>query len=237
MTEQTLPRHVAIIMDGNGRWAKQHKIKVSLGHKQGVETLRAIIRESSDLGLDTLSLYAFSTENWKRSEQEVSALMALLLEYFSSEIDELDEKNVCIRILGDKDGLPAPQREAVIRAEERTQNNTGLHLLIAINYGGRQEIVRAAKILSEKVQRGEMKPEDITEAAFSDALYTAGRPDVDLLIRTSGEQRLSGFLLYQSAYAEFMFPSVLWPDFTIDDFHQALDAYAKRDRRFGGRKA
>ncbi len=237
MTEPTLPRHVAIIMDGNGRWAKQHKIRVSLGHKQGVEALRAIIRESSDLGLDTLSLYAFSTENWKRSEQEVSALMALLLEYFSSEIDELDEKNVCIRILGDKDGLPAPQREAVLRAEERTKDNTGLHLLIAINYGGRQEIVRAAKMLAERVRRGDMKPEDITEKTFSDALYTAGRPDVDLLIRTGGEQRLSGFLLYQSTYAEFMFPKVLWPDFTIDDFHVALEAYAKRDRRFGGRKA
>ncbi len=237
MTEPTLPRHVAIIMDGNGRWAKQHKIRVSLGHKQGVEALRAIIRESSDLGLDTLSLYAFSTENWKRSEQEVSALMALLLEYFSSEIDELDEKNVCIRILGDKDGLPAPQREAVLRAEERTKDNTGLHLLIAINYGGRQEIVRAAKMLAERVRRGDMKPEDITEKTFSDALYTAGRPDVDLLIRPGGEQRLSGFLLYQSTYAEFMFPKVLWPDFTIDDFHVALEAYAKRDRRFGGRKA
>lgn len=237
MTEPTLPRHVAMIMDGNGRWAKQHKIRVSLGHKQGVEALRAIIRESSDLGLDTLSLYAFSTENWKRSEQEVSALMALLLEYFSSEIDELDEKNVCIRILGDKAGLPAPQREAVLRAEERTKDNTGLHLLIAINYGGRQEIVRAAKMLAERVQSGDMKPEDITEKTFSDALYTAGRPDVDLLIRTGGEQRLSGFLLYQSTYAEFLFPNVLWPDFTIDDFHAALEAYAKRDRRFGGRKA
>ncbi len=237
MTEPTLPRHVAIIMDGNGRWAKQHKIRVSLGHKQGVEALRAIIRESSDLGLDTLSLYAFSTENWKRSEQEVSALMALLLEYFSSEIDELDEKNVCIRILGDKDGLPAPQRESVLRAEARTKDNTGLHLLIAINYGGRQEIVRAAKMLAARTQSGDMKPEDITEKTFSDALYTAGRPDVDLLIRTGGEQRLSGFLLYQSTYAEFMFPKVLWPDFTIDDFHAALDAYAKRDRRFGGRKA
>lgn len=237
MTEPTLPRHVAIIMDGNGRWAKQHKIRVSLGHKQGVEALRAIIRESSDLGLDTLSLYAFSTENWKRSEQEVSALMALLLEYFSSEIDELDEKNVCIRILGDKDGLPAPQREAVLRAEARTKDNTGLHLLIAINYGGRQEIVRAAKMLAARTQSGDMKLEDITEKTFSDALYTAGRPDVDLLIRTGGEQRLSGFLLYQSTYAEFMFPKVLWPDFTIDDFHAALDAYAKRDRRFGGRKA
>ena len=137
MNEQKLPRHVAIIMDGNGRWAKQHMLKVAMGHRAGVEALRSIIRESSDLGIEALSLFAFSTENWRRSETEVAALMQLLLEYFSSEIDELDENNVRIRILGDKDGLPAPQREALIKAEERTKDNTGLNLCIAINYGGR----------------------------------------------------------------------------------------------------
>ncbi len=236
MNEQKLPRHVAIIMDGNGRWAKQHMLKVAMGHRAGVEALRSIIRESSDLGIEALSLFAFSTENWRRSETEVAALMQLLLEYFSSEIDELDENNVRIRILGEKEGLPAPQREALYRAEERTKDNTGLNLCIAINYGGRQELVRAARILAEKVRAGEMAPEDIDEQALSDCLYTGGLPDVDLLIRTSGEMRLSGFLLYQCAYAEFEFPETLWPDFTLEDYHRALEVFASRDRRFGGRK-
>ena len=236
MNEQKLPRHVAIIMDGNGRWAKQHMLKVAMGHRAGVEALRSIIRESSDLGIEALSLFAFSTENWRRSETEVAALMQLLLEYFSSEIDELDENNVRIRILGEKEGLPSPQREALYRAEERTKNNTGLNLCIAINYGGRQELVRAARILAEKVRAGEMAPEDIDEQALSDCLYTGGLPDVDLLIRTSGEMRLSGFLLYQCAYAEFEFPETLWPDFTLEDYHRALEVFASRDRRFGGRK-
>lgn len=231
-----LPRHVAIIMDGNGRWAKQHKIRVALGHRRGVEALRAIIRESSDLGIEALSLYAFSTENWKRDPQEVEALMGLLLEFFTSEIDELDEKNVRIRILGDRAGLPAPQREAVARAEKRTEKNTGLKLNIAINYGGRAELARAARILAQKAVRGEIAPEEITEDALAQALYTHDLPDVDLLIRTSGEMRLSNFLLYQCAYAEFLFPEVLWPDFDLAAYHAALDAFARRDRRFGGRK-
>ena len=237
MSERALPRHVAIIMDGNGRWAKQHKIQVALGHRRGVEALRSIIRESSDLGIEALSLYAFSTENWKRSPQEVEALMGLLLEFFSSEIDELDEKNVNIRILGDKDGMPGQQREALIRAEERTGGNTGLKLNIAINYGGRAELVRAARNLSRKAAAGEIRPEDITEETLADELYTHGLPDVDLLIRTSGEMRLSNFLLYQCAYAEFLFPTVLWPDFSLSDYHRALEAFAHRDRRFGGREA
>ena len=236
MNEQKLPRHVAIIMDGNGRWAKQHMLKVAMGHRAGVEALRSIIRESSDLGIEALSLFAFSTENWRRSETEVAALMQLLLESFSSEIDELDENNVRIRILGEKEGLPSPQREALYRAEERTKDNTGLNLCIAINYGGRQELVRAARILAEKVRAGEMAPEDIDEQALSDCLYTGGLPEVDLLIRTSGEMRLSGFLLYQCAYAEFEFPETLWPDFTLEDYHRALEVFASRDRRFGGRK-
>ncbi len=237
MSERPLPRHVAIIMDGNGRWAKQHKIQVALGHRKGVEALRAIIRESSDLGIEALSLYAFSTENWRRSPEEVAALMGLLLEYFTSEIDELDEKNVRIRILGDKDGMPDRQRDALINAEERTKTNTGLNLNIAINYGGRAELARAARMLAEKAARGEIKPEEIDEQALSDALYTKGLPDVDLLIRTSGEMRLSNFLLYQCAYAEFEFPAVLWPDFDLAAYHEALDAFQHRDRRFGGRNS
>ena len=232
---QKLPRHVAIIMDGNGRWAKAHALQVAQGHRCGTETLRAIIRESSDIGIEALSLYAFSTENWKRSAAEVGALMSLLLEYFTGEIDELDEKNVCIRILGDKDGLPGPQREALLEAERRTRGNTGLKLNIAINYGARDEILRAAKTLARKAQNNEIDPDGITAADFEAQLYTHDLPDVDLLIRTSGEMRLSNFLLYQCAYAEMTFPAVLWPDFSLDDYHRALEAFGARDRRFGGR--
>ena len=162
--------------------------------------------------------------------------MALLLKYFASEIDELDEKNVRIRILGDKQGLPEPQRIAVTNAEERTKDNTGLNLCIALNYGGRQEILRAAKNLARKAKEGLLDPDEIDESVFSGELYTAGLPDVDLLIRTSGEQRLSGFLLWQCAYAEFEFPSTLWPDFTLKQYHQALEEFQNRDRRYGGRK-
>ncbi len=235
MNTASLPRHVAIIMDGNGRWAKKHAIRVAMGHRKGVEALRAIIRESSDLGIEALSLYAFSTENWRRSPEEVEALMGLLLEYFTKEIDELDENRVCIRILGDKDGMPEKQRQALIKAEERTKDNRGLKLNIAINYGGRAELARAARILAEKAVRGEIRPEEITEQSLADELYTKGLPDVDLLIRTSGEMRLSNFLLYQCAYAEFEFPAMLWPDFDLDAYHEALAAFGSRDRRFGGR--
>ena len=235
MTDRALPRHVAIIMDGNGRWAKKHSIKIALGHRKGVETLRDIIRESSDLGIEVLTLYAFSTENWSRSPEEVAALMSLLLEFFVSEINELDEKNVRILILGDKNGLPAPQREALIKAEDRTKDNSGLKLNIAINYGSRAEIIRAVKLIAEKVANGELETNQIDDAVFSDALYTSGQPDVDLMIRTSGEQRLSNFLLWQCAYTEFTFPTVLWPDFTLAEYHAALDEYMHRDRRFGGR--
>jgi len=235
MSERALPRHVAIIMDGNGRWAKKHKLQVALGHRKGVEALRGIIRESSDLGIEALTIYAFSTENWSRDKAEVEALMGLLLEYFSSEIDELDQNNVCIRILGDKEGLPQKQREAILRAEERTEKNTGLKLNIAINYGGRAELARAARVLAEKAVRGEIRPEEINEQRLAQELYTQGLPDVDLMIRTSGEMRLSNFLLYQCAYAEFDFPAVLWPDFDVKAYHEALEAYMHRERRFGGR--
>ena len=236
MSEAVLPRHVAIIMDGNGRWAKAHALQVAMGHRKGVETLRAIIRESSDIGIDALSLYAFSTENWRRSAAEVGALMSLLLEYFTSEIDELDEKNVCIRILGDKEGMPSPQKEALFAAEERTRDNTGLKLCIAINYGARAELTRAARLLAEDAAAGRIRPEDIDEKALADRLYTAGLPDIDLVIRTSGEMRLSNFMLWQCAYAEMLFPTVLWPDFSLKDYHEALDAFGRRDRRFGARK-
>ncbi len=231
-----LPAHVAIIMDGNGRWAKKHQFSVSRGHRQGTETLREIIRHTDDLGIGSLSLYAFSTENWKRSEEEVAALMQLILDFFASEIDELDEKNVRILIMGDKAGLPEKQRETLTEAERRTRDNTGLHLNIAINYGGRAELAKAARELAEAVRDGKMQAEEIDEQAIADHLYTAGQPDVDLLIRTSGEMRLSNFLLYQNAYAEFLFPKVLWPDFTVQDYDRALESFGNRDRRFGARE-
>lgn len=231
-----LPRHVAIIMDGNGRWAKQHKLKVAMGHKAGTEALREIIRYSSDIGIEALSLYAFSTENWGRPQSEVEALMQLILTFFASEIDELCEKNVCIRILGDKSALPIPQQNALLQAEARTAQNTGLHLNIAINYGGRDELCRAAREIAQLAANGELKPEAISEITLSEHLYTAGLPDVDLLIRTSGEMRLSNFLLYQCAYAEFIFPETLWPDFTVQCYIECLSAYQKRQRRFGKRE-
>ena len=232
---EKLPAHVAIIMDGNGRWARKHRLSVSRGHRQGTETLREIIRHTDDLGIRCLSLYAFSTENWKRSEEEVAALMQLILDFFASEINELDAKNVRILILGDKGGLPEKQRDTLTEAENRTRKNTGLRLNIALNYGSRAELVRAAREIATLVKNGSLRQEEITEQTISDHLYTRGQPDVDLLIRTSGEQRLSNFMLYQNAYAEFVFPATLWPDFTVHDYDEALAAYGKRDRRYGGR--
>ena len=230
-----LPRHVAIIMDGNGRWAKKHKLNVAMGHRQGVETLREVIRHTDDLGIEALTIYAFSTENWNRSKEEVGALMQLILDFFKSEIDELMEKNVRILILGEKDVFPEKQREVLIEAEQRTGKNTGLTLNICLNYGGRAELVRAAKSIVEDVQCGRLSLDKVDEKTISDRLYTAGQPDVDLMIRTSGEMRLSNFLLYQCAYAEFLFPKVLWPDFSVQDYDEALMAYGGRERRFGRR--
>ena len=232
-----LPRHVAIIMDGNGRWASARGLPRSAGHAAGTEALRDIIRASDDWGIECLTIYAFSTENWARSKDEVGALMSLLLRYFASEIDELDEKNVRILILGDVAGLPAPQRDAVERAMARTKDNTGLKLNIALNYGGRAELIRAARRLAERAQAGKLQPDAIDEAAFARELYTAGQPDVDLLIRTSGELRLSNFLPWQTAYAEMVFDKTYWPDFDRAAYLRALREYAGRSRRFGREKA
>ena len=230
-----LPRHVAIIMDGNGRWAKQHKLNVAMGHRQGVETLREIIRHTDDLKIEALTIYAFSTENWNRSKEEVGALMQLILDFFKSEIDELMEKNVRILILGEKDVFPEKQREVLIEAENRSAANTGLTLNICLNYGGRAELTRAAKSIAQDVKAGVLSLDDVDEQLISKRLYTANQPDVDLMIRTSGEMRLSNFLLWQCAYAEFLFPKVLWPDFSVQDYDEALLAYGGRERRFGGR--
>lgn len=228
-----LPRHVAIIMDGNGRWAVQRGLPRSAGHAAGTEAVRGIIRASDDWGIKHLTIYAFSTENWSRSKEEVGALMGLLLKYFASEIDELDEKNVRIRILGNVEGLPEAQRDAVKKAMERTKDNTGLNLNIALNYGGRAELVRAAKAIAGKVKSGEMELDAIDETAFESELYTAGQPDVDLLIRTSGEMRLSNFLPWQTVYTEMVFEKVYWPDYDRAAYLNSLRTYSMRKRRFG----
>ncbi len=232
-----LPRHIGIIMDGNGRWAVERSLPRSAGHAAGTEALRDIIRASDDWGIYALSIYAFSTENWARPRDEVGTLMGLLLRYFSSEIDELCEKNVVIRVIGDIEGLPEKQREAVRRAMERTAGNDGLHLNIALNYGGQAEIAHAARRIAARCLAGELAPENISEADVERELYTAGLPPVDLLIRTSGEMRTSNFLPWQAAYAEMVFNPILWPDYTRQTFLQDLHAYAARDRRFGGVRA
>lgn len=237
LNPEKLPAHVAIIMDGNGRWAKKKGRPRSFGHKAGVEALREIIKMSDELGIKALTVYAFSTENWKRSAEEVGALMGLLLEYFRRELEELNRKNVRIRILGDIDGMPKgteKQKAALHQAIEKTQTNTGLILNIAINYGGQQEIVRAAQSLARKVAQGLIRPEEITTEHMEAEMYTAGEPKVDLIIRTSGELRLSNFLLWQCAYAEFYITDTLWPDFDRKQYALALEAYAGRNRRFGG---
>ena len=231
-----IPRHVAIIMDGNGRWATKRGLPRSAGHRAGMEALRDLITASSELGIEALTLYAFSTENWKRPRDEVGTLFSLVVEYFNREISELHEKGVRIRVLGDMSRVPQKARAALMRAEEITHDNSGLKLNLAINYGARAELVRAAKALAEDVSNGGMAPDAIDEAAVSSRLYTSGQPDVDLLIRTGGEMRLSNFLLYQSAYAELLFTDTLFPDFDKAHYLDAIREFQGRSRRFGAIK-
>ena len=231
-----IPRHVAIIMDGNGRWATKRGLPRSAGHRAGMEALRDLITASSELGIEALTLYAFSTENWKRPRDEVGTLFSLVVEYFNREISELHEKGVRIRVLGDMSRVPQKARAALMRAEDITHDNSGLKLNLAINYGARAERVRAAKALAEDVSNGGMAPDAIDEAAVSSRLYTSGQPDVDLLIRTGGEMRLSNFLLYQSAYAELLFTDTLFPDFDKAHYLDAIREFQGRSRRFGAIK-
>ncbi len=227
---EKLPRHVAVIMDGNGRWAQRRLLPRSAGHRAGVERVRTIIRMSSDIGVKYLTLYALSTENFKRPAGEISVLMNLLLEYMRKELAELNEKNVRILTLGDLSRLPGEVRDEIENAKQTTKGNTGLTVNMAINYGGRQEIVGAVKnALASRKNAGE-----VDEAYISSLMETAGQPDPDLLIRTSGEARISNFLLYQIAYAEFYFTDTLWPDFDEREYAKALAAFAARNRRFGG---
>ncbi|MDD4311421.1 MAG: isoprenyl transferase [Eubacteriales bacterium] len=232
LVKEALPKHVAVIMDGNGRWAKAKKLPRSAGHRAGVDRLRGIIRMSSDLGITSLTLYAFSTENWKRPSDEVGTLMALLIEYFTKEIDELLANNVRIRIIGAYEGFAPTVRAVIERAMKRTESNDGLNLNIALNYGSHAEILRAANLaMQQALAQGKS---EITAQMLESNFYTSGQPDVDLLIRTSGEQRISNFLLYQISYAEFLFPEEYWPDFSDEAYLVALRAYQSRSRRFGG---
>ena len=232
----TVPQHVAIIMDGNGRWAKERGMARVQGHNAGMKALKEIVKHSDVLGVKYLTVYAFSTENWKRPEDEVSGIFKLLVRYVKSEIRELDENNVRVRILGDWSIIPEDSRKAVQTALAQTEDNTGLVFNIALNYGGRAEILRAARAAAEKVLSGEIGVGDIDESIFSEGLYTYEMPDPDVIIRTGGEYRLSNFLTWQSAYSELVVTPVYWPDFTPEEYDRALEEFSSRDRRFGGIK-
>lgn len=231
--ENKIPQHVAIILDGNGRWAKSKGMPRNYGHVQGAKTVEVICEEAYRMGIQYLTVYAFSTENWNRPADEVDALMGLLRNYMKTCLKTAAKNNMCVRVIGEKSRLDEDIRKRIGELEEATKENTGLHFQIAINYGGRDEIIRAAKKLAAQVAEGGLRPEDITQERFNEALDTAGIPEPDLLIRTCGEQRISNFLLWQLAYTEFYFTPVAWPDFTKEELEKAVAAYNKRDRRYG----
>ncbi len=232
-----LPTHVGVIMDGNGRWAKKRGLERSKGHIEGAKTFRRIGEYAGDLGIKHISFYAFSTENWARPQNEVDAIMQLFYEYLDEareRLDENKEKGIRLRFLGDRTALTPELQYMMDYIEDETKEMSKINLNIAVNYGGRQEILHSVKQIAQKVKDGVLAPEDISLDNITDGLYTLEQPPVDLVIRPSGEQRLSNFLLWQSAYAEFWYSDVLWPDFTEKDFDEALTAYEKRNRRFGG---
>ncbi len=229
-----LPKHIAIIMDGNGRWAVRKKLPRVAGHHKGVEALRAIIKHSVERQIQVITLFAFSSENWQRPPLEVNLLMTLMQKLLIEEVDQLHANNIKLRVIGNITPLASVLRAAINNAEMTTKNNTGLQLNIAINYGGRWDIVQAARALCVQAQAGEINPTDISEAMFNQYMMLTNIPEPDLLIRTSGEQRLSNFLLWQLAYTEIYFSPVLWPDFTPKDLDAALYFYQHRERRFGG---
>ena len=231
---QPVPAHVAIIMDGNGRWATRKGLPRVAGHREGVKAARAIVRAGDAMGLRFLTLYAFSTENWNRPEDEVTTLMRLLEESIYRELPELMERNVRLRVIGRTSGVPLPVRRGIDHVVHETRTNTGLTLLMAFNYGGRNELLDAFRALARRVRAGELAPEDIGEAHVSGALYTDGIPDPDLLIRTSGEMRISNFLLWQIAYTELWMTPTFWPDFGPSDLYRAVADFQQRSRRFGG---
>ncbi len=229
----TMPRHVAIILDGNGRWARGKGMPRNYGHVQGAKTVEVICEEAWRMGIQYLTVYAFSTENWNRPRDEVDALMKLLRNYMKTCLTTARKNHMCVRVLGDKTGLDEDIRSRIAQLEESTRDNDGLHFQIALNYGGRDEIVRAVRNMVAQAQKGELAPQDVTEAALSGLLDTRGLPEPDLLIRTCGEQRISNFLLWQLAYTEFYFTDVAWPDFTKEELVKAVEAYNHRDRKYG----
>ena len=234
MENNNLPRHVAVIMDGNGRWAKKRGFVRTVGHTAGVKSLKQIVRTANDMGIEALTVYAFSTENWKRPALEVSFLMKLFAEYLAKELQEMHEENVRLAFIGRLSELAPPLQKQMADATELTKSNTGLKFTIAANYGGKDEIVRAVQKIIVDVQDGKISAEKIDENIIDAALDTAALPPVDLVIRPGGDLRLSNFLLWQAAYAEFWFTETTWPDFTPELFQEALADYAKRKRRFGG---
>ena len=232
---ENLPKHIAIIMDGNRRWAKARGLTTKDGHKAGSKNLDNIATFCNEIGIKYLTVYAFSTENWKRTQEEVSALMFILKANLDSMLRKLDLKNIKIRVIGEKENIPPDIQKKIDKLVEKTKNNTGLVLNIAFNYGGRAELVHSTKVIAEKVKSGEIDIEDINEKLISDSIYTAGQPDPDLMIRTSHELRTSNFLPWQLTYSEFYFPDKHWPEFDREDLIEAIKIYQKRNRRSGGR--
>lgn len=228
-----IPVHIAIIMDGNGRWARKRLLNRINGHRKGMDAVKAVVTASREIGVKYLTLYAFSTENWRRPADEVGALMSLLTKYLKSELSMMMENGIRLKTIGNIDDIPEKTKVVLLDTMEKTVNNTGMVLNLALSYGGRDDILHAARSLATQVQNREIKPEDINEDLFSANLLTASIPDPDLLIRTSGEMRLSNFLLWQNAYAEFSFPETLWPDFGKEELFAAISDYQSRERRFG----
>ena len=233
MNMENKPKHIAIIMDGNRRWAKEKKLPIKLGHKKGAETLEKTIRYANKLGIEYVTVYAFSTENWKRSEEEVSALMQLLESYLADYSKRADTENIRIKVIGDMNALSESLRESIKKAIDRTKNNTGTTFIVALNYGGRQEIIHAVKSIAKQVKENKLEIENITEETIQNNLYTAGIPNPDIIVRTSGEIRSSGFLTWQSVYSEYLFLEKYWPDFSEKDLDFVIETYQKRNRRVG----
>lgn len=232
--EENLPQHIAIIMDGNRRWAKREGLDTPSGHKEGAENLKRIARYANKIGIKYMTVYAFSTENWKRSQAEVGAIMKLLKFYLRDFFNNYKD-DIKINVIGRKDNLHEDLKEEIEKAVEKTKNNTGMILNIAFNYGGRDEIVHATRKIAEQVKDGKLNAEEIDEKTFANNLYTANQPDPDLLIRTSGEERISNFLLWQIAYTEFVFSNKYWPEFSETDLDEAIKMYQQRTRKFGGK--
>lgn len=231
--KDNMPKHIAIIMDGNRRWARAQGKPASFGHKVGAKTLEKIVRYANKIGLKYITVYAFSTENWKRAEEEVNALMMLLQSYLDDYSKRADSENIKVKVLGDITALSQGMQKSIVKCMERTKNNTGVTFNIALNYGGRDEIVKAFQNIAKQIKNNQLEVEDINEKIITDNLYTVGQPDPDLVIRTSGEKRLSNFLPWQVVYAEFLFVDKNWPDFTEQDLDNAIIEYQKRTRKFG----